>query len=262
MTNYKILFLDIDGTVLLPNDTIEDSSKDAVKQVKETGIEVFLATGRPLHEVAHIAEALDVHSFIGYNGAYAVYKEKEILNEPMTPATIEQFLDIAKNHDHEMVLYTSDKNLFTAMDPPIVKDFIQKFHLQKNDMFSSDMINDILGITMMNLTEEDPALYEEKGNIHLSQVNVEGLRHSYDVIRDSVNKGLAVKTVLDLLELPQDSAIAFGDGMNDKEMLEFVAEGFAMGNAHPDLFQYAKNKTTAVTDSGIYNGLKSLGLVK
>jgi hydroxymethylpyrimidine pyrophosphatase-like HAD family hydrolase len=44
-------------------------------------------------------------------------------------------------------------------------------------------------------------------------------------------------------------------------MLMTVGEGFAMGNAHPDLFAYAKHKTTAVTDSGIFNGLKTLGLL-
>jgi hydroxymethylpyrimidine pyrophosphatase-like HAD family hydrolase len=41
-----------------------------------------------------------------------------------------------------------------------------------------------------------------------------------------------------------------------------VGEGFAMGNGHPDLFQYAKHKTTTVNNSGIYNGLKKLGIIE
>lgn len=78
MTNYKILFLDIDGTLLRPDDTIEDSSKKAIAEVKKKGIEVFLATGRPLHEISHIAEELNIESFIGYNGAYAIHKGEDI----------------------------------------------------------------------------------------------------------------------------------------------------------------------------------------
>jgi hydroxymethylpyrimidine pyrophosphatase-like HAD family hydrolase len=117
-------------------------------------------------------------------------------------------------------------------------------------------------MTLVNLKKEDPALYNKEDGIHLSQVNVEGMRHCYDVIRDSVNKGYGIQVVLKQLGINKESSIAFGDGMNDKEMLQQVGESFAMGNGHSDLFQYAKHKTTEVTDSGIYNGLKMLGLVK
>ncbi|WP_218240597.1 HAD family hydrolase, partial [Pseudomonas sp. 2822-17] len=87
----------------------------------------------------------------------------------------------------------------------------------------------------------------------MSTVNVDGMReHAYDVIRESVNKGFAVQKVLDLLGFKKEDAIAFGDGMNDNEMLSLVGNGFAMGNAHPDLLPYANRETTSVTNSGIF----------
>ncbi|MGM7723366.1 HAD family hydrolase [uncultured Metabacillus sp.] len=262
MTNYKILFLDIDGTILRPDDTIEESTKKAVAEVKQKGVDVFLATGRPLHEIAHIAEELKIESFIGYNGAYAIHKGEDIFKSPMKAETVRSFVEIAKYNGHELVLYTHEKNIFSDLESSVVKDFIHSFHLQNNEGYSVDVIHSILGITLINLSENEPALYEKDDpSIHLSQVNVDGLRHCYDVIRDNVNKGIAVQHILELLDIPKESAIAFGDGMNDKEMLSVVGEGFAMGNAHPDLFQYAKHKTTKVTDSGIFNGLKSLGLI-
>ncbi|MBM7570857.1 HAD family hydrolase [Aquibacillus albus] len=259
--NYKILFLDIDGTILRADHTIEASTKDAIHQVKEKGIEIFIATGRPLHEVYDIAEALHIGSFIGYNGALAKYQDKEIVNETIDSSTIHDYLATAKKHGHEMVLYTSSKNTFTSMDAPVVKEFINYFDLKENEWFRSDVINDILGITIMNVKENEASLYETE-DIYLSQVNVEGLKHSYDVIQNRVNKGRAVNAILKLLQIHPDEAIAFGDGMNDKEMLQNVGESFAMGNGHPDLFQYAKRRTSSVMDSGIFNGLKSIGLVK
>ncbi|WP_407270926.1 HAD family hydrolase [Radiobacillus sp. PE A8.2] len=263
MTNYKALFLDIDGTVLRPDDVIEDSTKSAVKQVQQAGIEVVLATGRPLHEVKEIAEQLNVKSFIGYNGAYGIYDEKIIVNETMNPSTIERFVEIAKENGHEMVLYTNAKNVFTNINAPNTELFIKKFHLRYNESFTPAIIDKILGVTLINLSEHDPALYNsEDDNFYFSQVNVDGLRNCYDAIQTNVNKGFAVKIMLDLLEIDPNQAIAFGDGMNDKEMLQSVGEGFAMGNASPNLFAYAKHKTTDVTNSGIYNGLKSIGLVK
>ncbi|WP_226668024.1 HAD family hydrolase [Metabacillus litoralis] len=262
MTNYKILFLDIDGTILKPDDTIEETTKQAVIEAKNKGITVFLATGRPLHEISDIAKELNIHSYIGYNGAYAIHENKDIFKTPMSKSTVDSFVNIANKKEHEFVLYTHEKNIFSNLENEVVKEFIEAFHLHKNNHFSEEFLNQILGITLIKLKENEQNLYETKEpSIHLSQVNVDGLRHCYDVIRDNVNKGIAVQHILELLNIPKENAIAFGDGMNDKEMLSVVGEGFAMGNAHPDLFQYAKHKTTSVNDSGIYNGLKTLGII-
>lgn len=260
MGTYKVLFLDIDGTILQADHTIEESTRNAINQVQNKGIDVFLATGRPLHEVYPIAKSLNINSYIGYNGALALHNNQEVVNEPISASTINAYLTIAKENGHDMVLYTSNKNTFTSLETPAVKQFINYFDLKENQLFTDAVSNIILGITVMNLSDREPHLYETD-DIYLSQVNVEGLHHSYDVIRNSVNKGRAVKAVLDLLNVDASEAIAFGDGMNDKEMLQVAGESFAMGNAHKDLFQFAKNRTTSVNDSGIFNGLKSIGLV-
>lgn len=260
MTNYKILFLDIDGTILTPDDTIEESTKNAIKKVKEIGLEVFLATGRPLHEISEIGKILEIESFIGYNGALAIYKGENILKKPMSPDLVNLYVKIAEEKNNELILYTSTHNLLSHPESQITKNFCHKFHLRSNEKYTDADQANILGITVINLKEEDISLYESFPDIHLSQVNIEGFRHSYDVISDKVNKGMSVSMILNRLQIDKSSSIAFGDGLNDKEMLTAVGEGFAMGNAHEKLFAYAKHKTTSVTDSGIYNGLKSLGL--
>jgi len=261
MIDYKVLFLDIDGTLLTPDGTIEESTKAAISQVQASGLEVFLATGRPLHEIDDLAKELNIRSFIGYNGAYAIYQGEDIFQEPMDPVLVKHFIKIASEHQHEVVLYTNNKNVFTNMDAPVMRKFIKMFHLYKNESYSPLFNNDVLGMTIVNLKKDDVALYEKEDSIHLSQVNVEGMRHCYDVIRDKVNKGYGIQMVFKRLGISRECSIAFGDGMNDKEMLQIAGESFAMGNGHPDIFQYAKHKTTEVTDSGIYNGLKMLGLV-
>ncbi|MEH7418865.1 HAD family hydrolase [Neobacillus drentensis] len=262
MTKYKVLFLDIDGTLVTPDNRIEDSTKRAVAQVQAKGIEVFLATGRPLHEIDDLASELNIRSFIGYNGANAVYKGEDIFQEPLEPSLINRYLTIATEHNHDAVFYTNKENIFTNLEAPVIQKFIEVFHFHKNEAYSPEFNRDVLGITLINLKPEDVTLYESEEGIHLSQVNVEGLRHSYDVIRDKINKGYGIQMLLIHLNIPKESAIAFGDGMNDKEMLQAVGESFAMENGHPDIFQYAKNKTTDVTNSGIYNGLRTLGLVE
>lgn len=259
---YKILFLDIDGTILKPDHTVPDSTKDAIFQVKQRGIQVFLATGRPLHEVKDLAEELGIHSYIGYNGAYAVHEGHTIIDKPMDGKIIRRFIDIAKTNSHEMVLYTSEKNYFTSLGRPIIEKFIQTFQLKQNERFHPSVENRILGVTLIDLNGQKPGLYDIDADLHFSPVNVIGVEQSLDVIRKSINKGIAVKKMLQHLDIPNNAAIAFGDGMNDKEMLEEVGKGFAMGNSHPDLFACAKHRTSDVSDSGIFNGLQQLGLVE
>ncbi|HEY2421928.1 MAG TPA: HAD family hydrolase [Neobacillus sp.] len=262
MNTYKVLFLDVDGTILRPDDTIEASTKEAIIQVQEKGLEVFLATGRPLHEIKELASELNIRSYIGYNGAYGIYNGEDLFQEPMDEAAVGRFLTIAKQHQQEVVLYTNKKNIFTNLHTTAIEEFIKTFHLHKNESYSPSVNKDVLGMTLINVEPDEALLYKNEVGIHLSQVNVAGMEHCYDVIRDKVNKGYGINMVLNHLGIQKESSIAFGDGMNDKEMLMSVGVGFAMGNGHPNLFQYAKHKTTDVTNSGIYNGLKKLGLVE
>lgn len=262
MNDFKIVFLDIDGTILKPDDTIEESTKSAVKQLQQKGIEVVLATGRPLHEISDIGEELNIHSFIGYNGSYASYKEEEIVSEPMSRSSVEKMIKLAKAKGHELVMFSNGTNWLTSLEAPKMVQFLEKFHLHKNKLVEPQATSIILGMTIIVTDDTNPDEYIVEEDIHLSPVNVEGMTHCYDVIRKKANKGIGVKKMLKRLGIPKENSIAFGDGWNDKEMLSEVGVGFAMENAHPDLKQYADRVTTSVNDSGIFNGLKKLGLVE
>lgn len=262
MPDIKIVFLDIDGTILRPDDTIEQSTKDAVAQLQQKGIVVFLATGRPLHEITDIGDELSISSYIAYNGAFAVHKGKTIFNEPLSASLVENLLITSKENHFDIVLYSQNKNIFTSMEPEIVKEFIETFHLRKNAIYDDSKKEAILGATIITTEEHAEKKFNHIDEIHLSSVNVDGMKNCRDVIRGKVNKGIAVKAVLAELHIPTEQAAAFGDGMNDKEMLSSVGSGFAMGNANPDLFSYAKYKTTDVENAGVFNGLKSIGMVK
>jgi Cof subfamily protein (haloacid dehalogenase superfamily) len=261
MIQYKVVFLDIDGTILRPDDTIESSTMDAISQLQKKGVEVVLATGRPFHEIKELGNELSITSFIAYNGAYAIHQGKEIFKETMSSHDVETFLQITKENEHEIVFYTNTLNSFTSFDSDLVRQFISTFHLKQNAIYDPSINGDVLGMTIITTQEHADSYYQNFNGVHYTSVNVLGLTHCFDVIRDHVNKGVAVTAFLDKLGYSKESSIAFGDGMNDKEMLMVVGEGFAMGNAHPDLFKYAKHETTDVQNSGIYNGLKSIGLV-
>ncbi|WP_010094320.1 Cof-type HAD-IIB family hydrolase [Ornithinibacillus scapharcae] len=259
---YKILFLDIDGTILRPDHTYHPKTKEAIKQAQAQGIQVFLATGRPIHELGDLADDLQINSFIGYNGALAIYRGETIVDEPMKKEIITEYLEIIKKHDHDIVLYTSEDNYVQDIESSRIKDFQEMFQLLTLNPIHEELTNYVLGATVLNIRPDEVPLYEINDDIHLSQVNVSGAEDCYDVIRKSVNKGEAVKAILAHLGIDKEHAVAFGDGMNDKEMLQTVGASFAMGNANPELLSYAKYQTKSVSEAGVYYGLKDLGLVK
>ncbi|WP_318502687.1 HAD family hydrolase [Bacillus sp. T3] len=261
MKDYQILFLDIDGTILRPDHTIEDTTIKAINEMKEKDIHVVLSTGRPLHELTEISAELNVDSFIAYNGSYAIYKGKEIFKKYMDDSILSHYLEIAEENQHDFILYSNSHNLSTNLNSQKSMDFYTKFALTKNKQFLPEHLSHILSATVLTNDQNEQALYPEYEGIFFSPVNVNGMQNCFDILMDDINKGVAVQSMLSYLDIPREHAIAFGDGLNDKEMLSYVGEGFAMGNAHPALFEYAKHKTTDVHNSGIYNGLKKLGLL-
>lgn len=258
---YRIAFFDIDGTILRPDNTYEESTKTAIHALQNQDIHVVLATGRPLHELDELAAALQVTSFIGYNGSYASFQQEKIIHEPMQLNITKKLLKAARDHNDELLFYTSSTNHFSTLDSKYAKQFMDTFQLRKNGLIEENMLDQVLSVSIVHVTGSSPAHFEVDPSLRLAPVNTEGIENSYDVILSQVNKGAAVKQMLERLNIPTEAAIAFGDGMNDKEMLETVGTGFAMGNAHPDLKKAAKFETTSVENNGIYNGLKQIGLV-
>lgn len=259
---YRALFLDIDGTILTYDHTFTELTKKAIEEVQKVGVDVFIATGRPLHEINNLRKELGIQSAIGYNGAFAIHKNKVIVDYPMNEELVQKVITTAEEYDNDLVLYTAKKNYFTSLSRTEVVKFINFFQLKENEQLDGDLNNPIYSMTVMNCHESYVPAYKTLNDLVVSTVNVEGIENSYDLIQKNINKGTAVQMVLDTLGIPNDEAIAFGDGMNDKEMLQTVGTSFVMANGDPNLFQYAKYETKSVDESGIYYGLQKLGLVK
>ena len=88
------------------------------------------------------------------------------------------------------------------------------------------------------------------------------LDYMVDVYPKGTSKLTGIKVIAEHFDLSLEDVIAFGDGMNDLEMVQGVKMGIAMGNAHPKLKEVAAMITDSVNENGIYNALIRLGLIK
>lgn len=261
MTQITHIFIDVDGTIVRHDQSIHQKTKAAIKAAKAKGIELWLATGRPVHELKPLLNELEINNVVGYNGAYARKGDTVLYEQHMHPHVVDQFIKTAKLHHQEIVLYSDTHNLFTSLEPDFVQGFIEHFGIQRNALYTDDQQEHIYGMTLMNCPKDNIHLYQTDDTLFFSEVHVEGMTNHYDIIQQNVNKGKAIEAVIKHEGSTMAHAAAIGDGMNDKEMLKLAGVGIAMGNAHPDLIAYSDYQTTSVDEGGLYDALIYLGII-
>ncbi|WP_261808113.1 Cof-type HAD-IIB family hydrolase [Paenibacillus sp. N3.4] len=255
---YKIVFFDIDGTLINEDKQIPASTLEAVHQLKQRGIEPVIATGRAPYFIKPLAEQLGIDSYVCMNGGYAVYRGEPLYKRIIEKSSMEALVALAAKHKHSLV-FEGEHAFFTdAEEHPFVIGAVSSL---KVDLPAYDphfwKTNDIYQI-FLHCEEADEHLYEEmKSDFKLIRWH----QHAIDVLPAGGSKAQGIAALLELIGLKPEDAVAFGDGLNDIEMLSFVGHGVAMGNSHPDLLPYADDVTTHVDEDGIRNGLIKLGLL-
>jgi len=257
----KIVFLDIDGTILTLNHTIPESTKQAVKELKEKGIEVVIATGRGNFEAKHIAEELDIHSLITYNGSYVSFNGLHIFENAIPMEKVKQLIKIAESKNNAVSCSGLNEKYYTDLQHPMVQEAINTFEFKgiQNNL-ELDSIGSVYQMIVYCSTKEELDSYNNAvPGLKLAPWNT--TLNCADVMLEEGSKAEGIKLLLNYLNIDKEEAVAFGDGLNDIEMLTYVGTGVAMGNAHTDVFKYADVITESVDEDGIYKGLQKIGIL-
>src|SRR5699024_1356937 len=117
---YKVVFIDIDGTLVNDEKVVPAKAKEAVKKLKQTGMEVVLATGRPPFHFKYIAEELNIDSFVSFNGAYIVHAGTMIQKYPLKRENVERLVNHSVPNQHPLVFSGMDQAVCNMEDHPEV----------------------------------------------------------------------------------------------------------------------------------------------
>lgn len=256
---FKIIFFDIDGTLVNNDKILSKNTIKAVHQLKQNGLDVVLATGRAPHHIISFSEQLGIRSYVSLNGAYVCYEGKIIQSTALEKMIIEKLLELSVENNHPLVFSNNEKTVSNQLNHPEV---IESFDSLKLDYVPGYQPNfwketEIYQV-MLYCKEHEETIYRESIP-ELQFVRWHPL--SLDVMPAHLSKATGIKAMLDYLGLTPKEAIAFGDGLNDKEMLSFVGMGVAMENAHHSLIPYAKMVTKSVDEDGIIYALCKFGLI-
>lgn len=271
------MFFDIDGTLTTESNHIPKTTIQAINQLKDKGIRPVLATGRPPILIDEISKKLDIHSYIAMNGQYIVYEGEVIYANPIAMDLVDQVVEFASSRKDGIILcaereliinstFSVDPNSFllrllkrlAILIPERTQMWIMNQAMRKAPK-KEDYEDKEIFMLNLNVTQEEEKDYaKELSGLHFTRANT----NSMDIINEGVSKATGVKKLIEFLEIDPTNTVAFGDGLNDLEMLQYVGTGVAMGNGFDELKEAADLVTAKVSNAGIQKGLKQLGLIE
>ncbi len=258
---YRLVALDLDGTLLDSSLQIRRQTIDALQCVRQQGVQVMIVTGR--HHTAAYAywHQLDLDlPAICCNGTY-VYdfrQSRPLAANPLTRQEAGELLAIVREHPVHAMIYIEEAMTYetdsahlaglrrwSASLPPTVRP-----RLEPVDSF--DRLIEETGTIWKFLaaSEDTPALeaFEQAVGARHEFSCVRSAGNRVDIARGGNSKGQRLAEYIALQGILPQEVIAFGDQNNDKEMLELAGLGVAMGNSRDEV-RHCADWVTGTNDS-------------
>ena len=257
------VFFDYDGTLADESAKIiapTPKTIEALKKLRENNYMVGLATGRTVCNLP--PPFFDFDCYVLSNGSYTILNDKEIFDAAIEVSELKEILGYLDRENFNYVLESQKESYCKDMNEDGYKNMLKSIRLPTECIRPLED-TDLTGIYKFMVTYDDrkrfdkfAEKFEEKFEIYMHRFN-----QSCDITKKGMTKAVGVKAAIDYLHLDYKNAYAFGDAFNDREMLELVGTGIAMGIHAPNLEHSANFVTGSVKDDGVYEGLKKLQLI-
>lgn len=256
----KSVALDLDGTLLNSKKEVSEKNVSILRKLYQMGVEVFIVTGRSYSATKEILEKINLPIIaICYNGAKVVDTKNDsvLLEEPLSEEVVKILIDISRKNNIHLNLYQDNEWFVENKDNWQTKYYKKNVKIEAIEKNFNDFLNLLMTKALFvderyNLEGIEKDIREKLGDtVHLTYSQERYL----EVLNKKVNKGKTLEKILKLKSLTLDTCVAFGDANNDKEMIEMVGYGVAMGNGEEDLKKVAKYLTDSNDDDGVYKFL-------
>lgn len=262
---YKLMCIDIDGTLLTDDKKLSQRNIDAIKAATNKGVHIAISTGRIFPSANHYANLIGVKApVIASNGAYIKDSDgnKVIYEKAMDVDKTIKIIEILREYKLRPHFNTSDKILTESLE------FSGKVYSKMNEVLSK---GNKIDIELVDSWESALKTYENKvlkGIIVDKDTNKireareiiskeEGIEvvssyiNNFEVMNKGISKGNAVKILADMLKIENENVVCIGDSENDLSMIKFAGLGVAMGNAS----DYIKSHADYITDINNEDGV-------
>lgn len=258
---YKLLVLDVDGTLLNDANEITPRTKAAILKVQQMGIQIVLASGRPTHGVRPLAEALELNHYGGfilsYNGGQIINAQTgELLFEKrIDPSMIPYLEKKAKKNNFAILTYHEDKIITNEPENIHVRQeaTLNRMQISSSDAFAESIHFSPCKCMLVSDNEDALAGLENHWKKRLDGVLDVFRSESYflEVVPQFIDKANTLGVLLEKLKISPEETIAIGDGVCDFTMIQLSGLGIAMGNAQDSVKACADFTTSGNNEDGV-----------
>lgn len=254
----KILFFDVDGTLYNSAKQLPASAKAALIEARNNGYELAIATGRAPFMIQSLLDELDINTYVTFNGQYVVYQGEVVYAGGIEKEILGQIIAFGEARD-EPVVFLDDKQMIASIsDNDKVAESLNTLKYPYPNLDSTYYMQHDVYQTLIFMEEKDEELYRKT----FPDVQfVRWHKYSCDILPKGGSKAAGIEKLLAKMNLTMDDAIAFGDGLNDVEMLETVGVSVAMGNGHDKAKAVATHIAEHVDADGLAKIMRQLKII-
>ena len=270
MNMYKLLLLDIDGTLRDEHKGIPLSALQAIKECRELGCQVIICTGRSIGTIQDDVKAIEVDGYICGGGCYIQYQGHIVCDETLPQACVQTMrkdarirdIPLAMESKHQVYMNQGAKEIFDHMNQTksshknVNKQFIQECIRYEDNMhhYQDEAIHKLCIWSNQDIEDVLQDIFQATYEI-AQQDQYLGYIY-YEIIKKGCNKGNALQYIQLALHITKQETICFGDGLNDVEMFRQSGCKIAMKHAHKALKEIATAQCDDIFEDGIYKELK------
>ncbi|OCS93697.1 Cof-type HAD-IIB family hydrolase [Caryophanon latum] len=257
MTN-KLLFFDVDGTLYNSQKQLSYATKEAIQLAKENGHIVAIATGRGPFMIEELRRELAIDTFVTYNGQYVVHEGDIIFTDELTKEQQHDIIAFAASRNEPVVFMTAAEMIASVPNHGGIGASLSTLKYPyprvEADYFKNNPVYQLLLYTPV----EQERIYTERFDyVQL----VRWHETSCDVLPKAGSKARGIQKLAERLGFSMDDVIAFGDGLNDVEMLQAARIGVCLGNGHEKAKEAADYVVAHVDDEGLSQAMRMLELI-
>lgn len=256
----KIIFSDMDGTLLDEHGQLPPDFDEVMGELKRRGVIFAPTSGRQYFALIEQMEKYqDDFMFLAENGSFSVYKGEEICSSPMQQAHIDQVIAAADATPEIYPVLCGKKSSYVREEwEPYIDNARQFFTHSIFVKDFSEIDDEFIKIAICDCVRGDaehnimPVINKFSPEL---QVCLSG-DYWVDILNPGTNKGWAIGQVQKKFGFKPEECAAFGDYMNDFEMMQAVYYSYAMDNAYPEIKKVARFTTKSNAEYGVMYQIK------
>jgi len=254
LSKIKLVATDMDGTLLNSKGEVSQSFFYLFDELKELGVTFVAASGRQYYSILHKLNAIkDDMIVIAENGALTMHRDQELQTTEIDRNTYLELLEITQTLEGSQVILCGRKKAYIEDYGKPFENMLQEFYGRYEVVKElSEVVDDqYLKIAICNEKGSEKYLYPALKHLeNRLKVKVSG-KVWLDLSHNDANKGFALKSVQENLDISKEETMVFGDYNNDLEMMSRARYSFAMQNAHPNIKAVAHYMTKSNDENGV-----------